>query len=136
MALRTGLRWWVITASAVALALATAAMTVALVATAGIRADGRELSQRLVPMAAGAVGLLKDYQAQQNWLRGYVTAGRPGSLSVFDDDNARARARQDQLARLARGYPEAGPGARRHRRGLPGLASPRCRSSAGGRGPW
>jgi PAS domain S-box-containing protein len=105
MALRAGLRWWVITASAVALALAAAAMSVALVAASGTRAESRELSQRLVPAAAAAVDLGKEYQAQQNWLRGYVTAGRPGPLSTFDDGIARAQAEQDLIARLDRGYP-------------------------------
>jgi PAS domain S-box-containing protein len=105
MTLRTGLRWRVIITSAVALALAAAAMAVALVAAAGIRADDRELSQRLVPAAAAAVALLEEYQAQQNWLRGYVTARRPGPLSVFDDDSAQARTGEDQIAHLARGYP-------------------------------
>ena len=105
MALRTGLRWRVIITSAVALALAAAAMAVALVAAAGIRADDRELSQRLVPAAAAAADLLEKYQAQQNWLRGYVTAGRPGPLSAFDDDSTRARGEQDRIAHLARGYP-------------------------------
>ena len=105
MTLRTGMRWRVIVTSAVALALAAAAMAVALVAAAGIRADDRELSHRLVPAAAAAVDLLEEYQAEQNWLRGYVTAGRPGTLSVFDDDSARAQAGEDQIAHLARGYP-------------------------------
>ncbi|MGD0243180.1 MAG: ATP-binding protein [Streptosporangiaceae bacterium] len=105
MALRAGLRWWVIAVSAVALALAAAAMSVALLAASGIRADSRELSQRLVPAAAAAVDLLDEYQAQQNWLRGYVTAGRPGPLSVFDDDSTQAQATQDQIARQARAYP-------------------------------
>jgi PAS domain S-box-containing protein len=105
MPLRTGLRGWVITASAVALALAAAAMSVALFAASGIRADSRELSQRLVPAAAAAVDLVEQYQTQQNWLRGYVTTGRPGPLSAFDDEITRARADQDLIGRLARGYP-------------------------------
>jgi PAS domain S-box-containing protein len=105
MALRTGLRWRVVTTSAVALTLASAAMAVALVAASGARAESRELSQRLVPVAAAAVDLIEEYQAQQNWLRGYVTAGRPGPLSTFDDDITRGRADQDRIARLGRDYP-------------------------------
>jgi PAS domain S-box-containing protein len=105
MALRTGIRWRVLTTSAVALALTAAAMTVALVAAAGIRADDRELSQRLVPAAAAAVDLLEGYQAQQNWLRGYVIGGHPGPLTAFDDTGARLRAGQNRIAELARAYP-------------------------------
>jgi PAS domain S-box-containing protein len=105
MALRTGMRWRVVTTSAVALVLTAAAMAAALVAASGIRADSRELSQRLVPAAAAAVSLVEEYQAQQNWLRGYVTAGRPGPLSVFDDEVTRARAYQGLIGRLSHGYP-------------------------------
>ncbi len=104
MALRTGMRWRVVITSAVALALTAAAMAVALVAASGVRAESRELSQRLVPAAAAAVDLLEEYQAQQNWLHGYVTAGRPGPLSAFDHYSGRARAQRDRIAR-ARGYP-------------------------------
>src|SRR5579859_1049231 len=105
MALRTGMRWRVVTTSAVALALTATAMAVALVAASGIRADSRELSQRLVPAAAAAVDLAEEYQAQQNWLRGYVTAGRPGPLSGFDDEITRAQADQDLIGRLSHSYP-------------------------------
>jgi PAS domain S-box-containing protein len=105
MALKTGMRWRVVTTSAVALALTAAAMAVALIADSGVRADSHELSQRLVPAAAAAVDLAEEYQAQQNWLRGYVTTGRPGPLSGFDDEITRAQADQDLIGRLGRGYP-------------------------------
>lgn len=109
MARKTGLRSRVIAVSSVAVALAAAAMIVALVAATGIRASGRELSQRLVPAASAAGTLQEEYQTEQNWLRGYVAAGRPGPLTAFDAITARLRAGQDQVASLARGYPAVPP---------------------------
>ena len=65
MARLTSMRGRVILASALALALAAASLAVALVAAASTRADGRELSGRLVPAAAAAGDLPDLYQAQQ-----------------------------------------------------------------------
>jgi len=105
MALKASLRWRVVTASVVALALAVAAMSVALVAAAGLRAEGRKLSHQLVPAAAAASSLLEGYQAEQNWLRAYVTVGHPGRLTALDDLSARLRSGQDRIASLGRPYP-------------------------------
>lgn len=70
----------VVLASMLLLALTAAALSVVLEAEASSRADGRELAQRLVPAAAASVELLQLYQAQQNWLRDYVTAGHAGPI--------------------------------------------------------
>ena len=75
--MRTGIRLRVATGSAVAVVLAAGALAVALTASAGIRADGNEMSQRLVPAAAAADDLLGLYSTQQTWVRSYVTSGRP-----------------------------------------------------------
>lgn|GEM_PF-1647452 len=92
------------TGSGVAVVLAAVALSSALVAAAGARADGRVLSQRLVPAAAAAVNLLDLYQAQETWVRDYVTYGRPGALAPFHDAATQIRQRQDQIERLIRGY--------------------------------
>jgi PAS domain S-box-containing protein len=104
MALKRGIRLRVATGSAVAVALASVALAVALATAAGARADGRELSHRLVPASAAAVSLLNLYQAQETWLRNYVTAGHPGSLASWQDEAAQIRAAHDQVARLVHGY--------------------------------
>ncbi len=104
MARLTSMRGRVILASALALALAAASLAVALVAAASTRADGRELSGQLVPAAAVAGDLLDLYQAQQTWLRGYVTSGHRGPLTTFDDETTRIQASQDRLGRLVDGY--------------------------------
>lgn len=100
---RTGMRWRVLVGSVILLALTAAALTVALNAETNSRADGRELAQRLVPAAAASVDLLELYQAQQNWLRDYVTGGHSGPLTTFNGETAQIRAMQDQIAALARG---------------------------------
>jgi PAS domain S-box-containing protein len=97
------MRWRVLVGSVILLALTAAVLTVALDAEANSRADGRELAQRLVPAAAASVDLLELYQAQQNWLRDYVTAGHAGPLTTFNGETAQIRAMQDQIAALARG---------------------------------
>jgi CHASE3 domain sensor protein len=90
-------------ASAVALVLAAVALAVALVAASHIRAQGHVLSRRLVPAAAAAGDLLDDYQAQQTWLRGYVTDGRGGTLAPYNELSEKMRNVQDELNRLAVG---------------------------------
>jgi PAS domain S-box-containing protein len=100
---KPGMRWRVVAASAVALALATAALAVALVSATHIRAEGHVLSRRLVPAAAAAGDLLDDYQAQQTWLRGYVTDGRGGTLAPLNDASVKIRNVQDRIVRLADG---------------------------------
>ncbi|MFY9928114.1 MAG: PAS domain S-box protein, partial [Streptosporangiaceae bacterium] len=49
--------------------------------------------------------LLDLCQAQQTWLRQYVTNGRPGPLTSFDDETAGVQAEQATIRRVARGYP-------------------------------
>jgi PAS domain S-box-containing protein len=93
----------VVTASAVSVTLAAGALAVARTATAAIRAEGRELSQRLVPAAAAAGELLVDYQAQQTWLRGYVTGGRASTLDPYQDQMTNIRNVSDTLERLGQG---------------------------------
>jgi PAS domain S-box-containing protein len=90
-------------ASAIALVLAAAALAVALVATTDIRDQGRVLSQRLVPAAAAAGDLLDDYQAQQTWVRSYVTRGRSGTLAPYNELTENIRNVADRLDRLAQG---------------------------------
>jgi PAS domain S-box-containing protein len=86
------------------MALAAVTLTGALVTAAGARADGRVLSQRLVPAAAAAVDLQSLYQAQQTWLRNYVTNGLPSALASFHDQATPIRQEQDRIERLTRGY--------------------------------
>jgi hypothetical protein len=93
----------VVLASVILLALTAAVLTVALSAEASSRSDGRELGQRLVPAAATSVDLIQLYQAQQNWLRDYVNAGRSGPLTTFDHESAQIGHTQGQIAALARG---------------------------------
>jgi len=50
------------------------------------------------------VNLLDLYQAQETWVRDYVTYGRPGALAPFHDAATQIRQRQDQIERLIRGY--------------------------------
>jgi PAS domain S-box-containing protein len=104
MRLRGGIRLRVATGSAVAVALGSVALTIALFTVAGARAEGHQLSHRLVPAAAATVGLLSLYQAQETWLRNYVTSGHPGTLAPWRDEAAQIRAAQDRVARLAYGY--------------------------------
>jgi PAS domain S-box-containing protein len=104
MALRTGIRLRVATGSAVAVVLAAVALAGALVTAAGARADDRELSQRLVPAAATSADLLTLYQAQETWVRDYVTSGHPGPLTQFRDETTQIRNAQDRIERLTQGY--------------------------------
>ncbi len=106
MALRTGIRLRVATGSAVAVALGAAALSVALVAAGGDRADGRELSQRLVPAAAAADNLLDLYQAQETTVRDYVTSRHSSevALAQLNGEAAQIRNAQDQIEQLTHGY--------------------------------
>jgi PAS domain S-box-containing protein len=102
--MRTGIRLRVGAGSAIALVLGGVALGGALVTAAGTRADGRELSQHLVPAAAAEVDLLSLYQAQETWVRDYVTIGHPGSLAQFHDEATQIRNTQDHIDRLATNY--------------------------------
>jgi PAS domain S-box-containing protein len=105
MAWRAGLSRRVTAAAACALIVTAAVLAIALAATAGVRAAGRELSQRLVPAAATAGSLLKAYQAQQGSLRDYVTSGQVSQLATLRNAGRGIPAQQARLATLLRGYP-------------------------------
>jgi PAS domain S-box-containing protein len=104
MAWRAGLSRRVTAAAACALIVTTAVLAIALSAAAGVRAAGRELSQRLVPAAATAGVLLKAYQAQQGSLRDYVTSGQAAQLVPLREAATDITAAQARLAGLVRGY--------------------------------
>ncbi len=106
MAWRAGLSRRVTAAAACALIVTAAVLAIALGAAAGARGAGRELSQRLVPGAATAGALLKDYQAQQGSLRDYVTSGQLAQLAPLRKAGRDIPAEQARLARLVRGYPQ------------------------------
>jgi hypothetical protein len=77
---------------------------VALAAAAGARSAGGELSNRLVPAAATASGLLERYTAEQVALRNYVTSAKRADLAPFQQAAAQIPAVQTRLARLVAGY--------------------------------
>jgi PAS domain S-box-containing protein len=105
MAWRAGLSRRVTAAAACALIVTAAVLAIALSAAAGARAAGRELSQRLVPAAATAGALLKEYQGQQGSLRDYVTSGQISQLEQLRDAGRVIPAAQARLATLVRHYP-------------------------------
>jgi PAS domain S-box-containing protein len=100
-----GLRQRVAVTSTVALVLAAASLAVALSAAAGGRAQGQELSQRLVPAAAAAGDLIVLYTAQQTSLRNYITdpGSSSGSLDTFDSQQSQISNVQHQIGRLVSG---------------------------------
>jgi|HubBroStandDraft_1064217.scaffolds.fasta_scaffold03644_6 PAS domain S-box-containing protein len=104
VAWKIGLRQRVVAASTVALVLAAAALAVALTSAADGRAQGRELSQRLVPAADASVDLTVLYTAQQTSLRNYVTDPRSGSLDTFNSEKSPISNTQNQIGRLVSGY--------------------------------
>jgi PAS domain S-box-containing protein len=104
MARMNGLRQRVVAASVVALILAAAALAVALTAAVGSRAQGRELSQHLVPAAAAAVDLIDLYTAQETSLRNYVTDPSSGSLDTFNSEQSLISNDQNQIGRLVSGH--------------------------------
>jgi PAS domain S-box-containing protein len=104
MAWKTGIRSRMVIASAVSLALAGSALALALVAADSIRAEGGQLSQRLVPAAAASVELIEIFQAQQTWLRSYVTTGRAGTQEQLNAGNVRIREVANRIEQLTQGY--------------------------------
>ena len=100
-----GLRQRVAVASTVALVLAAAALAVALSAAGSARAQGQELSQRLVPAAEAAGDLTVLYTAQQTSLRNYITdpGSSSGSLDTFDSQQSQISNVQHQIGRLISG---------------------------------
>jgi len=102
---KIGLRRRVAVTSVAALVLAASALAVALITADSMRAQGVQLSGRLVPAAAATGDLLDLCQDQQTWLRQYVTSGSPGPLTSFDDETAGLQAEQEKIGRVARGYP-------------------------------
>jgi PAS domain S-box-containing protein len=107
MAWLKGMRGRAVISATLALALAAASLAVALVAAASTRTNTRELSQRLVPAAAAAGDLLDFYQAQQTWLRAYVTSGHPGPQTTFDAETTQLQVLQDRIGQLVQSYPSA-----------------------------
>jgi len=105
MAWRASLRRRVTVAAACALIVTAAVLAIALGTAGGARAAGRELSQRLVPAAAAAGALLKEYQAQQGALRDYVTSGHAAQLRPYRAAAAAVPGLEARLARLVRPYP-------------------------------
>jgi PAS domain S-box-containing protein len=99
------LRRWSAAATAASTLVTTAALTAALLAVTGSRGQGRQLSQRLVPAAAGVDGLLDHYTAQQAALRDYVTTDRPAALATFRREGAALARQRSVVASLMRGYP-------------------------------
>ena len=100
---RIGIRWRSTMASAVALALTAAAFAVALTAAADSQRYGGDLSRRLVPAAAAADDLLRQFAAQQTSLRDAVTSGSTVGLASFGDAGDQFGKAQAEAARLARG---------------------------------
>jgi PAS domain S-box-containing protein len=107
VAWKTGLRWHVIAAAAAALMATAAALSLALIAAAGIHGNGRLLGDQLVPAAAGTNNLLDRYYAEQAWVRGYVDSGRAaGSTAPLAAVQRQADAAQAQVRSLIRDYPD------------------------------
>jgi hypothetical protein len=102
---KTGLRWQVIVAAGLALALTGAALALALVAAAWTQNNGALLGQRLIPAAAGTGSLLSRYDEEATWLRGYVTSSRPGSQAPFAAAEQQVATSQADVRTLVRGYP-------------------------------
>jgi len=91
-------------AAAAALIVTAAALTVALAAVTRTHAASRELSQRLVPAAAAAEVLLKDYTVQQTGLRDYLTSGRPTDLAPLRSAGRQIPGHQARLGALIHTY--------------------------------
>jgi PAS domain S-box-containing protein len=132
----SSLRWRVSIAAAVSLTVTAAALFVALAAAASARAEGRNLSARLVPAAAAASTLLEQYTAQQNALREYVTSGRVAALAPFNRDAARIAGTRARAAALLR--PDPGTSGRlavamaAYRAWLAGVAGPELAAGRSG----
>jgi PAS domain-containing protein len=99
------LRWRVGFASATALIVTATALAIALTAEVRTHEAGRELSARLVPAAAAAEALLKDYTAQQNGLRDYINSERPDDLAPFRSAGRQIPVHQARLSALIHPYP-------------------------------
>jgi PAS domain S-box-containing protein len=100
---RIGIRLRSTAASLIALVLATAAFAVALIAATDSQSYSRELSQRLVPAAAAADDLVRQFTAQQTSLRDAVMSGQAGEAAPFQDQGAALLKAEDQVGLLARG---------------------------------
>ena len=138
MAPVAGIKRRVSIAAAVSLLVAGVLLIVALAAAADTRAAGRGLSERLVPAAAAASGLLNDYTSQQASLGNYVSSGQPAELAAFRQAAAQIPGQQARLAMLVRQYPRV-PGqlaaaAAAQRAWLARVAAPQL--AAAGRGDF
>ena len=105
MAWKTGLRWQVIVAAGVALALTGTGLALALIAAAWTQGNGALLGQRLIPAAAGTGSLVSRYDEETTWLRGYVTSSLPGSQAPFAAVEQQVATNQADVRTLVRGYP-------------------------------
>ncbi len=105
MVWRASLSRRVIAAATGALVVTAVVLILALIAAASTRAAGRELSQRLVPAAADATALMKDYTNAQTSLRDYVTSGQAAQLATYQQAIRQAPVGQRHLAGLIHDYP-------------------------------
>jgi PAS domain S-box-containing protein len=90
-------------AAVVALALASGAFAVALIAASDSRNTSRDLANRLVPAAAAANDLSRLFTGQQTALRVAVTSGDVAGLESFHGLGTAFGVSQEQIASLARG---------------------------------
>ena len=105
MVIAPGLGRWAAIAAVATLAVTAIALVFALAAGASARADDMKLSQRLVPAAGAASGVLAGYAAESGALRDYVTSGRQASLTAFRATVAEMPGKQARVAALVHGYP-------------------------------
>jgi hypothetical protein len=97
-------------AAALSLLVTGAVLTVALLAAGRTRANGDQLSSRLVPAAAAAGALLDRYTTAQSDLRNYVTGGQASALVTFQQAGLAIPAAQAKVATLVAGSPRMSAG--------------------------
>jgi hypothetical protein len=96
----------VIAGAGAALVATAAALSLALIAAAGIHTNGHLLGEQLVPAAAGTNNLMDKYYAEQAWVRGYVNSGRSGeSTAALAAVQQQAAAAQAEVRSLVGDYP-------------------------------
>jgi PAS domain S-box-containing protein len=105
VAWKTGLRWHVVVAAVAALALTAAALTIAIIAAAMLQSNGRLMSEHLIPGAVATNGMISRYEAEESWLHGYVTAGKPGAQAPFETVNQQAATDAADIRARVGGYP-------------------------------
>jgi two-component system, cell cycle sensor histidine kinase and response regulator CckA len=136
MARMAGLQRRVVLAAALSLLVTGTVLVMSLVAWAGTRAAGHELSARLVPAAAAAEGLLSAYASQQGTLRDYVTSGRPAELAAYEAAGSPIPAAEERVAALVLPYPgmpgQLAAAEAAHRAWLAKVAAPQLAAAQGG----